>query len=272
MQIRSVLITTRYGSTRASELASSIADMIHAKGCSIYTVNPLKVEHAREIDESMIKALDVDVAIAIGGDGTVLRTARWLSRQVPILAVKLPTSKGMLAEVTAEASDIEHAMQRLFSNSYYIERRMRIIAGIDGRALQPALNEVLIVRDSLTRTPTYRIRMMGTELAYRMDGLIVSTPTGSTGHSLSLGGAIVYEGLEAMMITPVASINRLPSIVLPITSVEVSSNMDAKMVMDGQVVHEVRQGHIINIGKYEHDALFVRFEPRGLRQLASIQQ
>ncbi|MFN4335986.1 MAG: NAD(+)/NADH kinase [Candidatus Nitrosocaldus sp.] len=272
MQIRNVLITTRYGSTRASELASSIGDMVHARGCSIYTVNPLAVGYTREIDESMIESLDVDLAITIGGDGTVLRTARWLTKQVPILAIKLPTSKGMLAEVTAEASDIEHAIQRLFSNSFYIERRLRIVASVDGRELQPALNEILITRDSLTRTPTYRIRIMGTEVAYRMDGLIVSTPTGSTGHSLSFGGAIVYEGLEAMMITPVASIDRLPSIVTPITSVEVSSNMDAKMVIDGQVVHNVKQGQVISIGRYEHDALFVRFEPRGLKQLTSIER
>ncbi|MEO9364832.1 MULTISPECIES: NAD(+)/NADH kinase [Candidatus Nitrosocaldus] len=271
MQIRSVLITARYGSARASELASSIVGMIHDKGCSIYTVNPIKVEGTREVDESMIKALDIDLAIAIGGDGTVLRTVRWLStKHVPVLAIKLPTSKGMLAEVTAERSDIEHAIHRLFSNSFYVERRMRIMASVDGRELQPALNEMLIIRDNLTRTPTYRMRLVGTEIAYRMDGLIVSTPTGSTGHSLSFGGSIVYEGLEAMMITPIAPINRMPSIVIPVTDVEVRSNMDAKVVIDGQVVYDVKQDQVISIGRYEHDALFIRFEPRGLRQLANI--
>ncbi|MCS7141912.1 MAG: NAD(+)/NADH kinase [Candidatus Nitrosocaldus sp.] len=270
MQIRSMLITTRYGSARASELASYVAGMAHARGCSVYTVNPLAVEHAKGVDEDAIRDLDVDVAVAIGGDGTVLRTARWLSRRVPILAIRLPTSKGMLAEVTAEREDIEHAIQRLFSNSFYVESRMRIIASVDGREMQPALNEVFIVRGGLTRTPTYRIIIMGTELAYRMDGLIVSTPTGSTGHSLSLGGAIVYEGLEAMMITPIAPINRLPSIVLPITDVGISSNMDVRLVIDGQVVHEVKQDQVISVGRYRHDALFIRFEPRGLRQLAGV--
>ncbi|MEM0363996.1 MAG: NAD(+)/NADH kinase [Candidatus Nitrosocaldus sp.] len=270
MQIRSVLVATRYGSARASEIASSIVGMIHAKGCSIYTVNPLEVDGAREVDENAIRTLDIDLAVAVGGDGTVLRIARWLSKQVPILAIKLPTSKGMLAEVTAERSDIEHAIHRLFSNSFYIERRMRIIASIDGRELQPALNEMLIIRDSLTRTPTYRIRLIDTELAYRMDGLIVSTPTGSTGHSLSLGGSIVYEGLDAMMITPIAPINRMPSIVIPVSDVEVRSNMDAKVVIDGQVVYDVKQEQVVSIGRYKHDALFIRFEPRGLRQLANI--
>lgn len=270
MQIRNALITTRYGSARASELASRVADMMHARGCSVYTVNPLNVEHAREIDESMVRSIDLDVAVAIGGDGTVLRTARWLSRQVPILAVRLPTSKGVLAEVSAELSDIESAVHRLFSDSYYIERRMRLIACVDGRALQPALNEILVTRESLTRTPTYRIRMMDTELAYRMDGLIVSTPTGSTGHSLSFGGAIVYEGLEVMMITPVAPIDRLPSMVIPVVELEIISNIDAKIVLDGQVVHDARQGQVIRIGRYEHDALFIRFERRGMRQLANM--
>jgi len=271
MHLKNILLVTRYGSDKAVDVAVKVIDTLKSmlEGIEVYTVKPIFIEGTNSIDENDVKSIKFDLAITVGGDGTVLRASRWLSNPTPILAVKLPTSKGILAEVTAE--EIDSIMPRLLKNSYYIEKRMRLIAKVNNNPLQPALNEVFIVRDTLTKTPTYRIKMMGEELSYRMDGLIIATPTGSTGHSLSLGGPIVYELMESMILTPLAPINHLPCIVLPYnTRIEVECNTDANVVIDGQVVNKAKQGSIIDIARYDHDAHFLRFKARGMRQIASI--
>ncbi len=270
--LENILVVTRYGSDKAVDVAVKVIDMLRSivDGVTIHTVNPLFIEGTRSIDEHEVKRIRFDLAITIGGDGTILRASRWLNNPTPILAIKLPTSKGILAEVTVEG--IDDVIPRLLKNNYHIERRMRIIPSVNGTPLQPALNEVFIVRDTLTKTPTYKLGIIGYVLSYRMDGLIVATPTGSTGHSLSLGGPIVYELMESILLTPLAPIGNLPCMVLPSDAkIEVECNADVNLVIDGQVVSNVKQGSIISIARYEHDAHFLRFYTRGMKQLASIQ-
>ncbi len=270
--LENILVVTRYGSDIAVDVAIKVIDRLRGMvdGVNIHTVKPLIIDGARSMDEHEVKDRRFDLAVTIGGDGTVLRASRWLSNPTPILAIKLPTSKGILAEVTIEG--IDDVLPRLLNKDYHVERRMRIIPSVNSIPLQPALNEILIVRDTFTRTPTYRLSIMGNTLSYRMDGLIVATPTGSTGHSLSLGGPIVYELMESILLTPLAPISNLPCIVLPSDArVEVECNTDVKLVIDGQVVSSVKQGSIISIARYEHDAHFLRFYARGMKQLASIQ-
>jgi NAD+ kinase len=270
MHADNILVVTRYGSDKAMEIAIGVVDILKdILGAKIYTVRPSHIEGVMSIDEGDVKIMNFDLAVTIGGDGTVLRASRWLSNPTPIFAVKLPSSKGMLAEVTSE--EVYSTLPRLAEDSYYIERRMRLLTRVDGDSLQPSLNEVFIVRDTLTKTPTYSISMLNSELSYRMDGIIVATPTGSTGHSFSLNGPIVYESMQAIILTPVAPITKSPSLVMPSdTTVTIRCSTDTNVVIDGQVVHRVKQGSSIEVSRYEHDAVFLRFNRRGLRQIRNV--
>ena len=103
-----------------------------------------------------------------------------------------------------------------------------------------------------------------------MDGIIISTPTGSTGHSYSVGGSVLYEELDVLLLTPMSSVNRMPSLIFPDEPIEIRNNFESKIVVDGQNIFEVKAEENINISRYEYDAVFVRFKTRGLRQLEKL--
>ncbi|MFQ5921137.1 MAG: NAD(+)/NADH kinase [Nitrososphaerales archaeon] len=269
MAINNILLVTRYGSSEARDIARKVAEIVQKKGANVYTVSPLSFDKSKELDsEEELKDIPLDLAIGVGGDGTVLRAVRWMRNSVPVFSIKLAGSRGILAETTPE--EVESALDRIFANSFYLEKRMRVYASIDGLASSPALNEILINRMTLTRTPTYTIRFAHDELSQRMDGVLVSTPTGSTGHSFSLGGPVLHEGLDALVITPLGSVNRMPQLVVPNEQIEVRSNDEASIIVDGQSAFEIKSNQNIKIARYQHDAVFLRFETKGLRQLAKL--
>ena len=103
-----------------------------------------------------------------------------------------------------------------------------------------------------------------------MDGVIISTPSGSTGHSYSLGGPILHESLDVLIITPVAPVNKLPSLVVPDEKIEILSSHDSTIIMDAQVIKPARNDDIITIRKYKKHAVFVRIKKRGLRQMSKL--
>ncbi len=269
MTINNIVLVTRYNSAEAESIAIKVAHLVRKRGVNVYTISPLSIESAKRLDsEDELRHIKLELAIAIGGDGTTLRTVRWLSNAVPVFSIKLAGSRGILAEITPE--QLEPALDSIFSNSFYLEKRMRIYASINGHEFPPALNEILINRINVTRTPTYTIRFAQDELKQRMDGVIISTPTGSTGHSLSLGGPVLHENLNALVITPLSSVNRMPPLVVTTEPIEVRSNGDSSIIVDGQSTFETKSEQDIRIARYEHDAVFLRFKSKGLRQLAKL--
>lgn len=148
----------------------------------------------------------VDVVMVLGGDGTILRVARdLLGKNLPLLGVNLG-QMGFLAEV--EPNNLENAMQMLLDGRYEVRHRLMLSARVfrGGRVTDEyiALNDVVI-----TKGPFSRIIYVETYVndkfleAFPGDGVIVSTPTGSTGYSLSAGGPIVNPALDVMIITPI---------------------------------------------------------------------
>ncbi len=269
MTLNDVLLVTRYSSPEAVDIAKKVAMILRKRGSNVYTISPLSVSDARELDsEEKLGELKLNLAIAVGGDGTMLRAVRWMRDAVPVFGIRLAGSRGILAEIAPD--ETEQSLERIFSNSYYLEKRMRIYASVNGLESSPALNEILISRINLIRTPTYAIRFARDELRQRMDGILVSTPTGSTGHSFSLGGPVLQEGLNALVITPLSYFNRMPPLVVPTEEIEVTSNADSSVIVDGQSAFEIGSGRNVKIARYEHDAVFLRFERRGLRQLAKL--
>jgi len=269
MAMNNIVLVTRYGSLEAENIANKVAQLLHKRGANVYTVSPLSVMNSKQLDsEDELRRTALDLAIAIGGDGTTLRAVRWLSNTVPVFGIRLAGSRGILAETTVD--ELEPALDRIFSNSFYLEKRMRIYASIDGLEFPPALNEILINKINVTRTPTYTIRFAQDQLKQRMDGIMIATPTGSTGHSFSLGGPVLHENLNVLVIMPLGPVNRMPPLVVPNEQVEVRSNADSSIIIDGQSTFEIKYEEDIRIARYEHDAVFLRFETKGLRQLAKL--
>ena len=147
-----------------------------------------------------------DRVVILGGDGTLLRTAGLMGRDVRPLAAINIGRLGFLTTTTA--AEMARFVSLLVSGAYQISRRRTIEAAFttrDGQRLELAgLNEAVVTRGAISRTVTVEVRIDGEFLnAYHGDGLLVATPTGSTAYSLSAGGPIIHPGAEVFCITPV---------------------------------------------------------------------
>lgn len=159
----------------------------------------------REEEEREVPST-VDCMLVLGGDGTMLQAARDITgREIPLLGVNLGTL-GYMTEV--EPENLEQALEQLISGEYELESRMMLWATVkqeDGHMVEGwALNDVVIARRGSMKISEFNIYVNGQFLKrYSADGIIVTTPTGSTGYNLSAGGPIVEPSAELMMITPI---------------------------------------------------------------------
>lgn len=157
-------------------------------------------------DASLIPE-DTECVLVLGGDGTLLQASRdLLERDLPLLGVNLGTL-GYLAEI--DNQNIITALDRLIADQYVIEDRMMLSGQARRRKKQLlqdiALNDIVIGRDGRLRIIDFNIYVNGEFLnSYHADGIIISTPTGSTGYSLSAGGPIVSPEASLMLLTPIA--------------------------------------------------------------------
>ncbi len=173
---------------------------------------------------------DVECIIALGGDGTLLHASRDLvDTSLPLIGVNLGTL-GYLAEI--ELSNLSHTLDRLIADDYYIEDRMMlqgaVITASGARKEDIALNVIVITRRGRLRVVDFHVYVDDVFLySYRADGIIVSTPTGSTGYSLSAGGPIVSPDASLILLTAIAPHTLISrTIVLPdhvVVSVEVAN-------------------------------------------------
>jgi Predicted sugar kinase len=122
----------------------------------------------------------------------------------------------------------------------------------------------------LTKTAEIKIKFQDDIVKQKMDGVIIATPSGSTGHSFSLGGPILHESLDVLIITPVAPVYRLASMVVPDEKIEIVCSHDCNIAMDAQVVKAVGYEEPISIRKYKNHAVFLRLKKRGLRQMSKL--
>jgi NAD+ kinase len=196
----------------------------------------------------------VDLLLVFGGDGTMLRAAREIAgSQTPILGINIG-SLGFLTAVPSEG--LAPALRQVWQGDFTFESRVLLQAtgqGNGGRIEQTALNDVVISRGIASRLIELEVRVDGDPLTrYRCDGLIVSSPTGSTAYSLAAGGAVVFPTAQVFELTPICPhtlSNR--SLVLPLTAeleVKVISPKPATILStDGQVVSELAMGDTIAI-------------------------
>lgn len=147
---------------------------------------------------------DAQCAIVVGGDGTLIRAARELSgTALPILGVNMGTL-GYLAEV--ERSNVRGALDRLFRDDVDVEERMMLLGSVGETFSDTALNDIVVTREGGLRLVHFHVYVNGALLnSYQADGIIISTPTGTTGYNLSAGGPVVEPTASMFVITPICS-------------------------------------------------------------------
>ena len=269
MKLENVVIVSKFGSKDAEDAAKSVAKKLLEKKVTVYTISPVNVEGAIQMETlEEIKNMKIDLVITLGGDGTTLRVFRNLENETPVLTINVGGNRGILAEITIEG--IDEAINGILKDTFFLDKRTRVTATCGGKEFPPALNEIYISRTNLTKTSEINIKFQDDTVKQKMDGVIVATPSGSTGHSFSLGGPILHESLDVLIITPVAPVYRLESIVVPDEKIEITSSHDSSIVMDAQVVKSAGYGEPIIIKKYKSPAVFIRLKKRGLRQLSKL--
>ena len=208
-------------------------------------------------DEDELKNVSADLVFVFGGDGTILSASRKLyDKQIPLIGVHLGKF-GFLAELTLQ--DINDSLERLCSGEYVISQRMLLTCKVI-RSKQVinetvGLNDAVISRTSLSRLISIKLYVNGKIVTtYSCDGLIVSTPAGTTAHSLSAGGPIVTPDMEAFAITPICphTLSNRPLVVSGSSKIEMEQISESKgvgLTVDGQVYFDVKAGDRVVIEK-----------------------
>ena len=209
-----------------------------------------------------------ELMIVLGGDGTLIFGARMLAgRQVPILGINLG-SLGFMTEVPV--ADAFPAIDRTLAGSAHIESRMKLSCRLyrNGSLVMEdeVLNDVVINKSALARIANHEMWLDGAYVAgYQSDGLIFSTPTGSTAYSLSAGGPIVHPAVDCVVVTPICphALTQRP-IVVPgdqLVRVQLSSEVtDVYLTVDGQSGLPLKKGDGVEVEKSPHRVLLVRNE------------
>ncbi len=187
------------------ELTNHIKDFLEKRGktCVIAQElkNPADTTGARKYMSTIPD--DTDCVIVLGGDGTMLQAARSIAfMDIPIIGVNLGTM-GYLAEV--EKNNVDDALTRVLSGDYSVEDRM-MLKGSIGDKKDYSLNDIVFTRCSAIQVINFNIYINDLLLAnYHADGVIISTPTGSTGYNMSAGGPIVEPSANLILVTPICS-------------------------------------------------------------------
>ncbi|WP_093292199.1 NAD(+)/NADH kinase [Thermoactinomyces sp. DSM 45892] len=212
----------------------------------------------------------VEIVFVLGGDGTLLGVGRELAgAKLPILGINTG-NLGFLSE--AEPENLGSAVDRVLNNDFCIEERMMIDAECirNGEIVHKgtAFNDVGIAKGSFGRIVNCSVSMDGMFLgSYSGDGIIVSTPTGSTAYSLSCGGPIVWPGFQAILLTPICphTLTSRPMVLPAESELEVrvsATHHEMGMTIDGQIGFEILEGDLIRIRRSQNQTYLVKWKER----------
>ncbi len=278
MQLKQVIIAHKANDVQSRRWAETCAEQLEKHNCRILMGpsgpkdNPYPVFIASATHP-------IDLAIVLGGDGTVLTAARHLAPYgIPILAVNVGGHLGFLTESFEEFKDSERIWQRILEDRYAIQRRMMLKAAVyegDRTNIEPmsdlflALNEMCIKPASADRTITSILEMdIDGEVVdqYQGDGLIVATPTGSTGYTVSASGPIVHDGMKAIIVTPICpmSLSSRPLILPPGSVVSIwplaDYDLSTKLWTDSVLGTSIWPGQRVDVSMADCQAKFIILE------------
>ena len=257
-------IVSRTDKEEAIELDRNIVKYLLANHVEIELDTSLAKELEEYSDlETPIEDMTSDIVLCVGGDGTVLNAQHVLSpKKIPILSVNMGTV-GFLTEVDPE--DIFECLDKLLSYDFFIEERLQLDVLCDDEWIT-VLNELVIMTSQPAKMLNLRVSVDEEVVdEVRADGLIVSTPSGSTAYSMSAGGPIVDPRVDAAIIIPICpfKLNTRPKIVPAESTITVKFLKEGKQaigVLDGVSRENFNYMDEVKIKKSDNAAYFVRFK------------
>jgi len=273
-QIHRAIIIVNLVKEETRELLAQVQAALQKRGIAA-EVFPVREEATPEVPP------DTDLAITLGGDGTLLYGARTLAaggpagREIPILAVNLGDF-GFVTEISRQ--EWEDALEKYLRGKLGVSRRIMFEAVVLRAESTPGrftgLNDAVIRSSEFARIVALRIRLSNTYVArYRADGLIVATPTGSTAYSMSAGGPILHPEMEALILTPICpfTLSNRP-VVVPAretleVEVEARQRTRAQLVIDGQQIFPLEAGDRVLFRRAARSTLIVLSDQRNFYEV-----
>ncbi|MBA7559483.1 NAD kinase [subsurface metagenome] len=252
MNIRRVGIIANSTKEKAPEYALRLAGWLSEREVEVLFEEEIaaKVNMPGVSKDKLASA--VDILVVFGGDGTLLMAARLaIGSDVPILGINMG-GFGFMTVVNLD--EMLGAMELILDGKYSTSQRMMLSVSVEG-AQHPALNDVVINRGDLSRMVNLETFVDGKYLStFKADGLIISTPTGSTAYSLSSGGPIVLPELNSIIINPICphTLTNRPLVLPPDSAIEVivwTKEGKASVTLDGQDLFILKSGDRVGIQK-----------------------
>ena len=257
-EIKTVGVVVKPNHKEAWQTACELSDWLAKRGIDLIG----KPHAENEICDIQITDIehfkkDVDLIVVLGGDGTMISTARLTGNRAPLVLGINYGSLGYLTEFRIE--EMFPALEAILAGDYQIDRRVMLEAEHlrDGERINGGrvLNDVVINKIALARIIEIEVELDGLYVnSFRADGLIISTPTGSTAYNLSAGGPIIYPSMNALVITPICpfTLTNRPIVVPDAAEIFIKlKNLREKVVLtlDGQIGYEIEPNDTVKIKK-----------------------
>jgi len=272
--MKSIGLISNNENIKAINIAKDIYDYLTLKKIKVFLLESdelPKKHNLSMVDEEDFKK-SIEALISVGGDGTFLRAARHaFKNNIPIMGVNVG-KLGFLAEINI--SDMYDSLDKIINNNFEIEKRMLISGTLfrdkklvdENNCPYLALNDFVITKSLLEKIIEIKIIINGVSLvSYGADGVIISTPTGSTAYSLSAGGPVVEPKNESIVITPICAHTLFSRslVISPDNQIEIQINSQKTKVnlnIDGKKIDfEVLNGDIFKVGKSGYKLNLITF-------------
>jgi NAD+ kinase len=270
--MKTIGIVANSGKQDALRLASELADWLAARNVEVL----MERESAELVgrldisaDEETIRS--TELLVVLGGDGTILRAARMVGQKcIPILGVHFGRY-GFITEI--HPPDVKAALERALSGDYLVSERLMLKASLirDGKTIgsYTSLNDVVVAKGPLARLLRLATFVNNKHIAtYAADGIIVSTPTGSTAYSLSAGGPVVNPNVDVVIITPICphTLNARSLVIPSKESVQIVAECDMgegsmMLTVDGQTGITLQCSDKVDVTPAEFPARIVMWDP-----------
>jgi NAD+ kinase len=256
-------LVSRLDDPEALVVARTLARQLRKRGLSI-TAELEMAKRGRLGGGRELSDMRADLIVTVGGDGTVLKTCMTIPQpETPILAVNMGR-RGYLTEV--EPSKALRAIELFVKGKYRLERRAKLAVNLDGKHVVDALNELVVSSGSPSKMLDLKLTVDSEQLLrFRGDGMIVSTPTGSTAYALSAGGPVVEPSVDAFVVTFICPLEFLRPIVISMTrsvSIQLADpKLKALVVADGRFQRELTQDVKLEVRRARNSSVFVRISP-----------